>query len=128
MKKIGLMDVKAALNDHRFRDTLPLEFQDDVVKYLSNPGCPCNVPIYKKIIKNCKKELKEYYPNLSVPKENEEEKEVENLSKNHFSVINCHIDELEGKLRNLPPGRKQIAICRFEDQATVVLNELDVIY
>lgn len=128
MKKIGLMDVKAALNDHRFRDALPIELQDDVVKYLSNPGCPCNVPIYKKIIKRCKKELKEYYPNLSISKVDEEEKEVEILSKNNFSVINCHVDELEEKLRTLPPGRKQIAVCRFEDQATVILNELDVLY
>ena len=50
------------------------------------------------------------------------------MAENHWTVINCHIDELESKLKKLPPGRKQIAITRYADQATVVVNELDILW
>lgn len=43
-------------------------------------------------------------------------------------VINCHKDELEHRLQKLGPGRKQIAICRYEDQVTAVINELEIIF
>lgn len=125
MKKIGLMEVKLALKDPRFRDSLPIEFQDDIAKYLSNPGCACNLPIYRKLLKNCTKQLSDYYPGNEIVNE---EEEIQKLAKNHFSVINCHISELESKLRSLPVGRKQIAICRYEEQVTVVINELDLIW
>lgn len=119
------MDVKQALRDKRFRESLPNDFMEDMQKYLQNPGCACNVPIYKKIMIQAKSQLQAYYPNRSVANLDEEAKK---LADNNFSVINCHVDELEARLRKLPPGRKQLAVARFEDTITVVVNELDVVY
>lgn len=119
------MDVKQALRDKRFRESLSEDFRDDLQKYTQNPGCACNTPIYKKIMTQAKEQLQNYYPNRSVANLDEE---VKKLAENHFTVINCHVDELEGKLRKLAPGRKQIAVTRYEDSVTVVVNELDVVY
>jgi DNA-binding transcriptional MerR regulator len=124
MKKIRIQEVKQALRDPEFRKKLPPELKTDVQKYEQNPGCPCNLPIYMSILKKAAKQLMEYYPNQEV--ENPDE-ELMKLAENHFSVINCHIDELEKKLKSLPSGRKQIAVARYEDQVTVIVNELDIL-
>lgn len=125
MNKISLMQVKQALKDRRFREMLPAEMTDDVNKYLQNPGCACNLPIYRRILQKAGEQLKAYFPGHEL---SDIEEEVKKLAENKFSVINCHKDELENKLRKLSPGRKQLAVARFEDQVTVVVNELDVIY
>lgn len=114
--------MKQALKDGRFLDRIPLELRDDIVKYLQNPGCACNVPIYRKILKHCVSQLKEYYPDGEIG----EEENPANLIENHFTVINCNINELATRLRALPLGRKYVAIARFEDQVTCVINELDI--
>lgn len=124
-KKIGLLDVKKALKDSRFRLSLPKEMEKEVDEFLNNPGCACHVPLYRKVLKDCKEQLQKYYPNLTVP---DQEDEIKKLSENHWSVINCHIDDLEQKLRKLGPGRKQLDVARWEDQVTVVVNDLDVIF
>jgi hypothetical protein len=118
------MEVKQALKDPRFRDVLPLELKEDVVKYLTNPGCACNVPFYRKLIKEYPQFLIKYYPGLEVMNEADETKI---LAENHWMVINCRIDELESKLKSLPPGRKMLAVARYENQVTVVVNELDIL-
>lgn len=119
------MDIKQALLDPRFRDNLPLEIKPEVVKFLDNPAYACNVPLYRKILKDCKQNLADYFPEKIVQ---EEEKEIEKLSENNFMVINCHVTELQNYLKKLPKGRKQIAIARYEDQLTVIVNELDVLF
>lgn len=119
------MEVKQALRDRRFRDILPNEFQEEVQKYLQNPGCACNVPLYKRIMVDAKKQLQEYYPNRTIANLDEE---VQKLAENHWKVISCSKDQLEDELRKLPPGRKQLAIARWEDQVTVVVNELDLVF
>ena len=119
------MEVKQALRDLRFRESLPSLFKEDMQKYLQNPGCACNVPLYKKLMIDAKEQLQAYYPNRSVA---DLEAESKKLADNHWSVINCSKDELEDELKKLPSGRKQIAIARFEDQVTVVVNEIDLIY
>jgi len=124
-KQITMMDVKQALRDKRFRDSLGEQFQSEIQKYMQNPGCSCNMPLYKKIITDAKEKLQSYYPDRIVSNIDEE---VIKLAKNNFKVINCKSDELEEKLRSLPMGRKQIAIARYEDQVTVVVNELDMVY
>jgi len=124
-RPVTLMDVKQALRDSRFRESLPKEFEEDIAKYQQNPGCACNVPFYKKIMTDAKDSLQSYYPNKSIVSLEEDAKK---LAENNFSVINCRIDELEDKLKRLPIGRKQIAVCRYEDQVTVIVNELDFLY
>lgn len=123
--RITLADIKKALKDSRFRLTLPKEMEKEVDGFLDNPGCACHVPLYKKIAKECRDQLQKYYPSLEVP---EEEDEIKRLSENHWSVINCHIDELQSKLSKLGPGRKQLDVARWEDQVTVVINELDFVF
>ena len=119
------MEVKQALRDRRFRDTLPPDFQEEIQKYLQNPGCSCNVPLYKKVMTGAKAQLQAFYPNKSIADLDEE---ANKLVENHWGVINCHVDELQEKLKKLPPGRKQIAVSRYEDLVTVIVNELDVIH
>lgn len=126
LNKIGLMQIKKSLNDARFRRLLPPEYQEEITKYLQNPGCPsCGLPLIRKIVRNCRPQLAQFFPNQEVV---DEQKVIEKLSENHWSVINCQIDELEDRLRKLSPGRKQIAVSRFEDKVTVVVNELDSIF
>ena len=125
IKKIGLMEVKQALRDKRFREALPESFKEELQKYHQNPGCACNVPFYKKVMTEAKEQLQQYFPNRSVA---DLEEDAKKLMENHWSVINCHVDELESRLKKLPSGRKQIAVTRFEDQVTVVVNELDLVY
>jgi hypothetical protein len=125
MNKINLIDVKQALKDPRFRDSLPFSLKEDVAKYLENPSCACNLPIYRKIMKECREELSAYFPGREP---NDVEEEIKHLATNNWQIINCSIHELENKLKSLPNGRKQIAIARYADQVTVIINELDILY
>jgi hypothetical protein len=124
-RPIGLLDIKQALRDSRFRDSLPSSFKDDIQKYLQNPSCACNVPIYKRVLAEATEQLQKYFPNRSIANLEEEAKK---LAENNFTVINCKADELENILRKLPPGRKQITAARYENEITVIVNELDILY
>jgi hypothetical protein len=123
--KIKLSDVKAALMDARFRERLPAEVSPDIQKFLQNPGCACNAPLYRKILYLCSDQLREYFPGKEYESPLDEDARI---AQNHWTVINCKADELEAQLRSLPPGRKQIAIARYEDEITVIVNELDLLY
>lgn len=127
MRKIGLQEIKKAiLNDSRFRSALPDYLKEEVNKFISNPGCPsCSVNLMREILKNCRKQLQEYFPNKEIVNE---EEEIKKLATNNWSVINCSIDDLEDKLKRLPPGRKQVAIARYEEKITLVVNELDFVF
>lgn len=125
MNKITLRDIKDAMKDPKFRDSLPKDLQDDVVKYLQNPGCTCNTKFYRTLLKDYKQYVIAYFPGREVTNEPEE---ISKLAENHWTVINCSIFELEDRLKQLPKGRKQLAISRYQDQLTVVVNELDIIY
>jgi len=127
-KRISIHDVKQALLDERFRSKLPENLREDVQKFLKNPGCACNHPIYIRVMQNARPQLVEYFPTKETPTEEEAKKEFESLSKNNWQVINCSVHELAGELKKLGPGRKQLDIARFEDQVTVVVNHLDEIY
>jgi hypothetical protein len=122
MKKITALDVKEALLDRRFRDVLPETLLPDVQKFMSNPGCACNHPIYRKVMKEATQQLAAYFPNKETPNVDDE---LQKLARNEWSVFSCHIDELQGRLRKLPIGRKQIEVARWQDQVTVVINELE---
>ncbi len=122
IKKLSMMDVKQALLDSRFRETLPESLLSDVQKFLNNPGCSCNHPIYRKIMKEAKDQLTTYFP---LKEQSSEEIVEEKISKNEWTVINCTIHELQSKLKSLRPGPMQLQIARFEDQVTVVVNHLE---
>jgi hypothetical protein len=123
--KITLLDIKHALQDARFRKTLPDSMEKELLEYNKNRNCPCNTKLYRRIIKEAKQQLKAYFPGREVINE---EEEIKKLAENHWIVINCHINELEKKLKKLPPGRKQVEVARYEDQVTAIINEIDVIY
>jgi hypothetical protein len=122
---ITLLDIKTALRDKKFREKLPESVHPDVQKFLNNPNCTCNFPIYEKIMREAKKALEEYFPDKNYKSLDEK---IEKLSRNNWMVINCSIGELESKLKSLRPGRKQIAVTRYEDQVTVVVNELEELF
>lgn len=124
-KKITINDVKKALKDERFRSILPKEMEKELISFMDNPGCACHLPLYRKIMKDCKEQLSKYYPGMQVPDTDEE---LVKMAENHWTVINCHIDELEKRLNKLGPGRKQLDVARYQDQVTVVVNDLDLIF
>ncbi len=118
--KISISEVQKALKDPNFRKSLPEELKSDLQKYDQNPNCPCNYGIYKNVLKFAGSQLKSFFPGGDVVIEEEK------LPQNQWGVINCHINELEEKLKGLPPGRKQVAVARYLDQITVIVNELDI--
>ena len=122
---VSLMDIKTAMKDEKFRATLPESLAPEVQKFVNNPSCSCNVPVYKKIIKEAKEQVLAYFPEKEIMSQ---EEEIERLSKNNWRVINCSIGDLEKELKKLPAGRKQIAMSRYEDQVTIVVNELDNLF
>ena len=125
--KVSIHDIKEALLDERFRSTLPSELLPEVQKFLKNPGCACNHPIYINVMRRAGKQIAEYFPNKEAPADNEVEK-INRLASNSWQVINCSIHELEERLRGLGNGRKQLDVARFQDQVTVVVNHLEGIY
>jgi hypothetical protein len=74
------------------------------------------MPLYEKVIKQCRQQIQEYFPNKTIS-------EIETRPQGMWTVINCHIGELEGRLKKLPPGEKKIAISRWQDQVTVIVSE-----
>ena len=122
---ISLLDIKTAMKDETFRSKLPESLNPEVQKFINNPSCSCNVPLYKKIIKEAKDQVLEYVPGKTVMSQ---EEEAEQLAKNNWRVVSCSIGDLEKEMKKLPAGRKQISMSRFEDQVTVIINELDHIF
>ena len=104
--KITLLEVLNALRDDRFRISLGEAFKEDMQKYLQNPNCACNHKIYMRVAKEAKAQLKSYYPGREIV---DAEEEAKLLAQNRWSVINCHKDELEEKLRGLAPGSEAIS-------------------
>ena len=127
-KKVNIHDIKQALLDERFRATLPKELTEDVQKFLKNPGCACNHPIYTNIMRKAGKEVAEYFPTKEPLKSDEIEKSLERFAKNEWQVINCGVNELSAELKKLAPGRKQLDVARWQDQVTVVVNHLEDVY
>jgi hypothetical protein len=124
MKKLGILEVKQAfLSDARFRDLFP-DLKSDMDEALKNPTCACNRKLYDKFFEYPEL-LARYFPNREIETAHQH---IDSLSQNQFTVINCHVNELETRLKRLPPGRKQIAVTRYQDQVTAIVNELDVVW
>lgn len=111
--------------DQKFRQALPPILKEDIQKYEQNPGCLCNLSVYRNVLKYGVEQLKEYFPGQPIV---DPDKELAKMAENNFSVINCKAADLEDLLKKLPPGRKQIAIARYQDEITIVVNELDVVF
>lgn len=125
MKKLGILEVKQAfLSDTRFRDLFLPDLKNEMDEALKNPTCACNRKLYDRFFEFPDR-LAKYFPDREIESIQEQ---VDSLSKNQFTVINCHITELETRLKRLPPGRKQIAVTRFQDQVTAIVNELDGVW
>jgi hypothetical protein len=124
-KKVTIHDIKQALLDDRFRASLPENLADDVSKFLKNPGCSCNHPIYLNVMRKAGKQIAEYFPSKEEVDVIEMEKSIDKLSHNQWQVINCGVHELSEQLRKLGPGRKQVEVARFQDQVTVIINHLE---
>lgn len=123
-KQLGILEVKQTFfSDSRFRDLFP-ELKKEIDEALNNPICACNRSLYDKFFEYPER-LKQYFPNREVTSMKEH---IKDMSKNSWSVINCNVNELENILKKLPVGRKQIAISRYEDQCTVIVNELDIVF
>ena len=121
MKKLGILEVKQAfLSDTRFRDLFLPDLKNEMDEALKNPTCACNRTLYDKFFEYPDR-LQKYFPNREVDSLKEQ---IEASQQNQFTVINCHIGELEARLKKLPPGHKQMAVSRYQDQVTVIINEL----
>ena len=127
-RRINIHDVKQALLDERFRKTLPDDLLDDVQKFLKNPGCACNHPIYMRVMQKARGELSQYFPTKDTPTKEQIEQDFDKLAKNNWEVINCSIQELSSRLKKLRHGRKQIDMARHQDQVTVIINHLEEVY
>jgi hypothetical protein len=102
MKKLGVLEVKQAfLADTRFRELFP-DLTTEINEALKNPTCACNRTLYDKFFEFPER-LAKYFPNREIEGIKEQ---VEVLSKNQFTVINCNVNELESRLKKLPPGRQ----------------------
>lgn len=123
-KKISMLDVKSALLDPRFQEVLPESLIPDLKKFLDRPGCACNHPIYRKVMREAGEQLATYFPSKEPLKEEDLD---DKLMKNNFTIINCAVTELQGRLSKLAPGRKQIEAARWQDQVTVIVNDLDYV-
>ncbi len=127
-RKVTIHDIKQALLDERFRASLPPDLTEEVQKFLKNPGCACNHPIYLNVMRKATKQVADYFPTKDEPVPEEMEKEIDKLAKNEWQVINCHVNELAAELRKLGAGRKQLDVARWQDQVTVVVNHLESVY
>jgi hypothetical protein len=147
-KVITLLDIKNAMKDKDFVEKLPKSLAPEIEKIQSNPGCGCNVKLYEKILNEAGDVINQYFPEknstnsvaaaveaqqadtkstVTVPQPVQPAQRPQ-LPQNNWTVINCSIGELESKLKALPPGRKQVTLSRYEDQVTVVINNLDLIF
>lgn len=124
-KRLSRLDIKQAiLTDSRFRELFP-ELKSDIQKVLNNPSCACNAPIYDNFFKY-KDRLTDYFKGKEIKSFKEQATED---SQNHWNVINCKIDELEAVLNKLHKfGRIQIAAARYQDEVTVIVNDLGIMF
>jgi len=124
-KRLTRLDIKhAILSNVKFRELFP-ELEKEIKEVISNPSCPCHIPTYDLFFRY-KDRLQQYFSMKEIKSPQEE---AEDESQNNWSVINCKAHELEDVLNKLhKQGRLQIAIARFENEITLVVNSLGIAY
>jgi len=122
-RPVTMMDVRAALRDGRFIDQFP-ELSGLVGRYKTQKHCgSCGVELARAIIERFPDRVREYFPGRDVLAPREEVAAV--AATEDFEVINCHVGELEARLRKLRPGvKKFVSPARWQDQITVIVHYL----
>ena len=120
--KLHSKTIKKLLWDPEFRKLFP-GLRDKMAQFLRNPGCGCNRALYREIARH-PAVIEQYYKSKGVKMEKAPTLSGKDVITNDFQVINCSIDELEDRLRRLGPGPKQLAVARFRDQVTVIVNDV----
>lgn len=129
MKEITLEIIKKSLYDSEFRELL-INNNDSYSKlidqWINNPNCQCNNELYTKIFENINI-LRQYYgENIYISNINKFDNiQINNEDEtiNYWTVFNGSIHEIEDFLNNLGNGIKQIAIARYKDEVTIIVNE-----
>ena len=124
-KRLTRLNIKhAILTDGRFRDLFP-ELKKEIAEVLNNPSCACNVPIYDMFFKYNER-LGKYFSGHEIKSPQEEAIED---NQNHWNVINCNVEELEEAMNKLHKvGRVQIAVARYQDELTVIVNDTGIVF
>ena len=128
------MEVKQALKDNRFRENLPDEFKNDLVQYLNNPSCSCNLPFYRRILKDAQALLKRFYPGREVLNEEEEiAKLASELHRNlvkgrnfYLDIARC-VDSINLKIYDLDKDKAREVLKIFEDNISPYQHEIQKI-
>lgn len=97
----------------------------DVQKFLQNPNCSCNMRIYQNVLQHAEEQVRQYFPNKKYVSP---QTTLDTIMQNSWIVINCNVRNLEDELKKLKHGRKQIAMARYGDEVTVIVNELEAVY
>lgn len=58
---ITIADLKKALHDRTFVESLPEVLKEGHERYMKAPGCNCHLPFFKRVLEDARKELKEYF-------------------------------------------------------------------
>ena len=108
-----------ALHNPKFRQILAGDYTEELQSFDKDPNCLCHHKFYRLIATKEVEAFRRFYPELG-------ELETSNeLREDNWHVINCSVEDVLDQLRKLPPGKKQVALARYEDQVTIVVNEFD---
>jgi hypothetical protein len=91
MNPVTVNDIKTAMRDPSFIATLPPSLTPEVQKFMSNPGCGCNMSVYQKILKEAPAQIQAYFPTKSVA---EGAAEVDRIMANQPQIQNMQQQQL----------------------------------
>ena len=113
MNNLTISDIRQAIWDKRFQELFP-EYQERIQQFIKDPGCACHTPFLHTFFQH-KDRLKKYFPtkNIVLPE-----------IRNDWSVLNCHIEEADKNLKSYPKTKRMIAAARWQNQLTVILNDI----
>lgn len=121
-RPVTMMDVRAALRDDRFLDMFP-ELDELVMRFKKQKHCgSCGVELARQVIEQFPDRVRLYFPGRDVLTPAQEVSVI--AGNERIQVINCHVDELEAKLRKqVTPGVKKFMVpARDGDQITVIIH------
>lgn len=113
----------------QFRDLFP-DMAEKFSEYFKNPSCPCNYGLVQHVVSDGTA-LERWFKRPVMLDDNLRAMS-EKLMMRHgpggqreFWVLNTTTDKLQSELDSLPPGPKTFAIARWQDQVTVVIQDLE---